>query len=484
MTRGRLVVHAHFYQPFRVDPFSGVIPDDPSAAPFRNWNERITAECYRPIAELGIPAHISWNLGATLTSYLAREAPTVLAAFVQQDHAGGGTGIAQSFHHSILPLASLEDRRTEIRWGLRDFSFRFGRPATAMWLPETAVDLATLRVAAEEGVRAVVLAPWQADVQNVDPRRPYRVDVGGGLHITALFYDGDLSGAVSFEPGATADADRFVRDRVAPRLEAALPDGRPAALAIATDGELYGHHQSFRDLFLQRLVDPQPGSGRTFDVVSLHDAVAEDEGQPHPEIRIRERTSWSCHHGVLRWTAECPDVPDGRWKGPLRAALDRLAGSIDAASESIARTLPGLDDLWAARDRYVDVVIGAETGHAFAARSLAPVASEADRSRLLDLMEAQRWRLGMFASCGWFWDDPIRTETHQVLRAAARAVRLIDELGGTHLESHLVADLATFTSPATGIDGAAIYRKALSEVGQPPPADRDREPALVARSPS
>ena len=56
MTRGRLVVHAHFYQPFRVDPFTGHIPDDRSAAPFRNWNERITAECYRPIAELGIPA--------------------------------------------------------------------------------------------------------------------------------------------------------------------------------------------------------------------------------------------------------------------------------------------------------------------------------------------------------------------------------------------------------------------------------------------
>ena len=31
MTRGRLVVHAHFYQPFRVDPFTGHIPDDRSA---------------------------------------------------------------------------------------------------------------------------------------------------------------------------------------------------------------------------------------------------------------------------------------------------------------------------------------------------------------------------------------------------------------------------------------------------------------------
>jgi len=471
MTRGRLIVHAHFYQPFRVDPFSGRIPDDPSAAPFRNWNERITAECYRPIAELGIPAHISWNLGATLTAYLAREAPTVLAAFAALDREGGGTGMAQAFHHSILPLASVADRRTEIVWGLRDFEHRFGRRATAMWLPETAVDLVTLRVAAEAGVEAVVLAPWQADVPSVDPRQPYRVDVGGGRWITAMFYDGDLSSAVSFEPAATADADRFARERVAPRLAAPLPDGEPPTLVIATDGELYGHHQSFRDLFLKRLVDPEPGSDRSFDVVGLG-GVLGDTSTLHPEIRIRERTSWSCHHGVLRWFAECPDVPDGRWKGPLRSALDRLAGAIDAETERIASELPGLGDPWAARDRYVDVVIGAQTPDAFAAACLGAGAPETACARLLDLMEAQRWRLGMFASCGWFWDDPIRIETHQVLRAAARAVRLIDGLAGTGLEPRFVADLAALRSPATGMDGVAIYRKAVNEIGQPPPRPR------------
>jgi hypothetical protein len=56
-----------------------------------------------------------------------------------------------------------------------------------------------------------------------------------------------------------------------------------------------------------------------------------------------------------------------------------------------------------------------------------------------------------------------------VLRAAARAVRIVDGLAGVNLERRLVADLATFVSPALGIDGATIYRRALSEVGQPPP---------------
>ena len=466
MSRGRLVVHAHFYQPGRVDPFSGHVPADASAAPFRDWNARITAECYRPNAERAVLSSLSWDLGPTLADYLAAEAPDVLARFA----AAGASGIAQAYHHSILPLAPVHDRRTEVLWGLRDFEHRFGRRATGLWLPETAVDLPTLRVLAEAGVRATILAPWQADVPHVDVRRPYRVDVGGERHLVVAFYDGELSAAVSFEPSTTADADRFARERVAPRLGVGMPDGTPPMALVASDGELYGHHQPFRDLFLQRLVAPDPAHpDRGFDVVDLATAVAEREGHPHPLIRVRDRTSWSCHHGVARWSGECPDVADGRWKAPLRAAFDRLAGAIDAVTDRVARDLPGDVDPWAARDRFVDVVIGAAEPEAFAAGTLGARAGAADRRRLLHLMEAQRWRLAMFASDGWYWDDPARPETRQVLRAAARAVRLVDGLAGTTLERRLVDDLTTLRSPHLGIDGATIYRQSLSEVGQPPP---------------
>ncbi len=476
MSRGRLVVHAHFYQPSRVDPFSGRLPADPSAAPFRDWNARTTAECYRPNAELGSLAHASWDLGPTLSSYLAEEAPDVIARFAASDAEGGGShggpGIAQAFHHSILPLAAMHDRRTEIRWGLRDFEVRFGRRATAIWLPETAVDLATLRILAEEGVTGTILAPWQADAATLDLRRPYRVDTGGGRHIAVAFYDGSLSGAISFEPSVTADADRFARERIAPRLVDALPDGSPPMLIIASDGELYGHHQAFRDLFLRRLVAPSVGTpDRGFDVVTLAEVLAERPGHPHPEIRIRERTSWSCHHGVLRWSGECADASDGRWKGPLRSALERLAGGIDAITESMARDVAGLHDVWDSRNRYVDVILGVTTPEAFAGAELGPAADPDDRRRLLRLMEAQRWRLGMFASCGWFWDDPSRRETHYVLQAAARAVRLMGRPWAADLERRLVADLRLLESPALGIDGATIYHQALSQAGQPPLRD-------------
>jgi hypothetical protein len=473
--RGRLVVHAHCYQPFRADPFSGRVPPDPSAAPFADWNARITAECYRPNVERGNYARISFDLGPTLAAWLATEAPEVLAGFIAADHEGLlRSAIAQAYHHSILPLAPMHDRRTEIAWGLREFELRFGRRPTALWLPETAVDLPTLRILAAAGVEATILAPWQADVPAVDTRTPYRVELGGGRSIVVAFYEGELSGALSFEPSVTADADRFARERVAPRLATPLGGGDSPMVLLATDGELYGHHQAFRDLFLQRLVQPDKSvADRGFDIVDLESVLAEPSGRVHPPIRIRERTSWSCHHGVLRWFAECPDVPDARWKGPLRGALDRLAGAIDTLTDALADGLPGLESIWTARDGYVDVVVGAVEGEEFAASCLAPSATAADRALFLDLLEAQRWRLAMFASDGWYWDDPARPETKQVLRAAARAVRLAEGAGGRdsdgRIESRLVADLALFSSPSLGHTGAVLYRQALAEIGQPPP---------------
>ncbi len=467
MSRGRLAVHAHFYQPSRLDPWTLQVPAEPSAAPFHDWNQRVNAECYRPNAERGNLARISWDLGPTLSGWLAGADPATFGRFV----ADSGAAIAQPFHHSILPLASAADRRTEIAWGLRDFEVRFGHRATGIWLPEAAVDLPTLREAADQGIAFTILAPWQAATSGTDTRHPYRVELGPGRQIVVVFYDAGLSSAVSFEPEASADADRFARDRVAPRLLGG-PDPVDAPLAlIATDGELYGHHQQFRDLFLQRLVGP-PAAGSTddrgFDVVTVDDAIAEPEGRPHPVVRIEERTSWSCHHGVARWSAECPDAADGRWKAPLRAALERLAGGIDAVGAECLAAIPGETDPDGARDAYVDVVIGATPAAEFAAGRW-PMATDDQRARGLEILEAQRWRLAMFASDGWYWDDPVRPETRSVLRAAARAARIADGIAGSALERRLVADLALLTSPSRGLDGAAIYEMALADVRQPPP---------------
>lgn len=466
MTIPRLVVHGHFYQPPRVDPFSGAMPPDPTAAPARDWNERVSAECYRPNAEAGNLGAMSWDVGPTLAAWLERGDPIAYRGFVEGER--GANGMAQPFHHAILPLASAADRRTEVRWGLRDFELRFGRRPTGMWLPETAVDLATLRELADAGIDHTVLAPWQVDAEGIDTRRPVRLDLGDGRSIVAILYDGPLSAAVSFEPGATVDADRFVAERIVPRFFAgSLADGADPLVVIATDGELYGHHQPDRERFLARLIGATAPAGRPFQVGSLADAARTAASAWVPTVSLRERTSWSCHHGVERWAASCGCVPDGSWKGPLRVALERLAGGVDALTERCARGLPGAPDPWAARDAYVDVIVGAEPAESFAARWLAPGSADRHRAGFLALMAAQRWRLSMFASCGWFWEHPVRPETAGALRAATRAARLVDQLAGTGLEGRLAADLRQVHGP-DGSDGMTILQDALRAVGQRP----------------
>lgn len=469
MSRGRLAVHAHFHQPLRIDPFRGVMPEEPAAAPFHDWNSRIAAECYRPNAERGNLRRISFDLSPTLAGWLAEADPVAHRGFVE----AGANALAIPYHHTILPLASALDRRTEIRWGIRDFELRFGRRPRGIWLPETAVDAATLRAVVEEGIRFTILAPWQglpADGGQLDTRRPYRVELGGGRSIVVVFFDASLSAAVSFDPAATADAERFARERVATRLAGWRGDGGGPLALVATDGELYGHHQPFRDLFLERLTDNRPGHPDwDFEVVTLPTLLDGLEPANLPPARIIERTSWSCHHGVLRWSAECPDAVDGHWKAPLRAAFERLAAAIDVIVEGELARLPGQPDLWPAREAYVDVVEGAAEGDSFAAGWLGAGASAEERGRFLGLLEAERWRLAMFASDAWFWEDPIRFETKQSLRAAARAVRLVDGVAGVRLETRLLADLELLRSPSTGASGADLYREALEEVGQPPP---------------
>ncbi len=481
VSRPKLAVHGHFYQPERRDPFSGVIARQPAAAPYRDWNARIDAECYKPNAERGNLVHVSYDLGPTLATWLAEHDAPTHRRFVESDIGpnvdapDAGNAMAQAYHHAILPLASLADRRTEIRWGLRDFELRFDRRPTGVWLPETAVDLPTLRILADEGVHYTILAPWQAADSRLDTRRPYRVDLGNRKSIVVVFYDAALSASASFESDATMNADSFARERILPRLTGpGFADGTPRLAVIATDGELYGHHQKFRDLFLARLVNPGPDvPDRGFDVTTVGRVVGAVPASAFPPTQIAERTSWSCHHGVLRWYGECPDASDGRWKGPLRVALERLATAIDTVAGGLAADFMEPAAIWQARDQYVDVVVGAETAASFARRCL-PLATDAQREGFLSLLEAERWRLAMFASDGWFWGDPVRPETKQVLMCAARAARIIDESAGTDLEGRLLDDLSLFTSPSRRIDGAGIYAEALEEAGQPTAGSRPK----------
>src|SRR5947208_2899900 len=176
-----IVIHGHFYQPPRDDPWLGTIPREASAAPYHDWNERIERESYAPVA--ASLASLSFDFGPTLLAWMERHAAATYGAVLAADragvaaHAGHGNAIAMPYHHTILPLSSRRDKETEVRWGIADFRRRFGREPEGMWLPETAVDDETLDVLAAEGIRFTILAPHQVE----------RVPAGGrpGGHRTA-----------------------------------------------------------------------------------------------------------------------------------------------------------------------------------------------------------------------------------------------------------------------------------------------------------
>jgi alpha-amylase/alpha-mannosidase (GH57 family) len=114
-----LSIHGHFYQPPREDPVSGVIPSEYGASPYRNWNERIHAECYLPNAKLGNFEKISFNIGPTLLSWMNGYDPSATRLIVAQDRVnlhqyGVGNAIAQAYNHTILPLATYEDKVTQV----------------------------------------------------------------------------------------------------------------------------------------------------------------------------------------------------------------------------------------------------------------------------------------------------------------------------------------------------------------------------------
>ena len=462
MKRQALCVHAHFYQPPREDPFTGEIPLEPGAMPYSNWNERIYHQCYKPNAELGNFEYMSFNIGPTLVSWLARRHPETLKMIVEQEQKNFttykvGNALAQAYHHIILPLAKYHDKVTQIRWGIADFEFHFGHKPAGMWLPETAVDHETLEVLSENGIEFTLLAPWQAEEDDLDVTQPYKVALkNGAKHINIFFYD-DLSGHVSFNAEMTINADLFVQKYLLPAYLAKPGNGgRSQIVIIASDGELYGHHQPHREKFLQYLLNG------ALDGTTLQPSYLGLWLKMHPPRNsaiIKDNTSWSCHHGILRWKGVCACTPHGAWKAPLREALDDLAEAID--NEFLKVVQKYLGDPWELRHQYIQVVNKRMTLPALL-ESLVGHRLEADEVTKIDLLlRAQYERQRMFTSCGWFFDDFDRIEPRNNIAYAAKAVCLTEAATGKNLAPMTLESLRRVESWRSGIWGSTVFTHQL-----------------------
>ena len=489
-----ICIHGHFYQPPRENPWLETVEIQDSAYPYHDWNERITAECYAPNTASRILdgdgrikgivsnyARISFNFGPTLLSWMERYAPENYRAILEADRlslqwrSGHGAALAQVYNHIIMPLASRRDKQTQVHWGIRDFEHRFRRFPEGMWLAETAVDLETLEVLAEAGIRFTILAPHQAsqvrkinagrwrDVSGsrVDPSRPYLCRLPSGRSITLFFYDGPISQAVAFE-NLLKNGEQF-----AERLLSGFAEfrGHSQLVHIATDGETYGHHHQFGEMALGQALSWIEANGLARltnygEYLELH--------PPSHEVQIIEQSSWSCMHGIERWRSDCGCCADGgngwhqQWRRPLREALDWLRDELAECYTQMAAPL--LKNPWEARNDYIEVLLDRSNQNlaAFLHRHGRGQPDDEVPVTVLSLLELQRHALLMYTSCGWFFDELSGLETVQIIQYAARAVQLAESYCRRHLEPEFLARLALAKSNLPHhANGAKIYKNSV-----------------------
>ena len=493
-------IHGHFYQPPRENPWLETIETQDSAAPYHDWNERICSECYATNGAARVVnkanqitrivnnyARMSFNFGPTLLSWLAENAARTYRMILDGERRSRGlfdghsSAMAQVYNHLIMPLANRRDRLTQIRWGIADYTQRYGHAPEGMLLAETAADTDTLQLLAQEGIKFTILAPRQcqrvrplpsgkgdaakpapdwipAPNASVDPTHPYLVRFPSGPPLAVFFYDGPTSRAIAFE-GLLNSGEGFVG-----RLKQGFQDNnQPQLVHVATDGESYGHHHKHGEMALAyalRLME-QDENARLINYGSfLH------QFPPAWEAEIYDNSSWSCDHGVERWRSNC-GCNGGKpgwnqlWRAPLREALDQLRDTLAPLTEQAGNLL--FKDVWAARDGYIDVILDRSEeslDRYFTAYQSHPLAAE-ERVRALELMEMQRHTQLMYTSCGWFFDDISGIETVQIIAYAARVIQIAQELFLNEvagLEAAFLEKLAQAKSnvPSAG-DGAKIY---------------------------
>ncbi len=422
----------------------------------------------------------------TLTAYLAREARTASPRSPTPTGWRRRPAIAQAFHHSILPLAPMHDRRTEIRWGLRDFELRFGRRRRRCGCrrrPWTWSPCGSCRGSRRRGDDPRAVAGGRAA-----RRHPPPVPRGPGRRpaITVAFYDADLSGAVSFEPAAPRTRTASHASASRPRLAAPMPGGATAALvdrhATASCTAI-----TSRSATCSCTASSTPETGvpdRGFDVVGPGGGVAEPGGplaprDPDPRADVVELPPRGAAlvrrvPGRARRALEGPPARRARAPGRRDRRGDRAAcpgaprpGRPVGGTRRLRRTSSS----------------GAVEPEAFAAAAAGPRGRGPARQRLLDLLEAQRWRLAMFASDGWFWDDPMPArDPPGAPRGRARGPPRGRAGGTARLEARLVDDLSALRRPRSGSTGrrstASPERGRASHRPTPDPGAARTDPGI------
>lgn len=491
MGKKYICLHGHFYQPPRENAWLESIELQESAAPYHDWNDRITDECYSPNAVSRILndqgkivnivnnlSRISHNFGPTLLSWMERYHPITYRRIIDSDKAyqdnnhDSGPAIAQVYNHIIMPLANRRDKETQVSWGIQDFKKRYNRQPRGMWLAETAVDTETLEVLSDYGIDYTILAPSQADsfrkigeekwTDGIDPSKAYVCNLPNGKSINLFFYFGELSQKIAFG-GLLKNGKDFAQSLIGAFRK---NDDDVQLVHVATDGETFGHHHRFGDMALAYCINY---IDQLEDIELVNYAEFLEKHPPAHEVRIKENTSWSCAHGVERWQSDCGCSTGGQagwnqqWRQPLRKAVDDLRDALVQLFEE--KLAPYQVDIWKLRNQYIDIFTRRSEGNinTFLESNFGQISSKQERINIIRLFEMQKQCLYMYTSCGWFFNDISGIETVQILQYACRAIQLAELVSDQNYERTFLGILSqahsNYTSRGSGQD---LYYKEVA----------------------
>ncbi|RLD12947.1 MAG: hypothetical protein DRI22_04820 [Caldiserica bacterium] len=454
-----IVIHGHFYQPPRFDPWWEEVRLEESASPSPNWNERIFQECYLPNTQVWVKSpygrmdrinnfrYISFNFGPTLLSWIVEKYPffwkrILLANKYSISKLGSGNAIGMPYFHTILPLDSPRDRYTNILWGIEEFKFRFGYRPKGIWLPEVALNMDVIGDLIRFGMEFVLLTVnqvrevrkkgkrWkETNPEIFNPCRIYEIPYGK-TRIKAFFSHPHLSNLISF--------GRILDDaiRTGELIEDLLKGDDKDFIVALTDGETFGHHHknSHKGLaYLLKYVLPKK------NIEPVNFSFLSSNFHTEWEVKIWDNSSWSCAHGIGRWMTDCGCGKESgfnqRWRAPLRKALQFLKDYSDMVYEEVGKRI--FISPWDARNDYIKVILEPVRKEWFFKKHL----KKRSKEIALKLLEMQRWSLSMFTSCAWFFHEISGIETVEVLTFALRVIRYIEEITGENIERKFLSYL-------------------------------------------
>lgn len=442
--------------------------------PYHNWNEKIYDECYKTNSEAEIIddtgkvvalinnyTKLNFNFGPTLLAWIKNKHIETYNKIIEADkasvlqHNGHGNAIAMCYSHMIMPLANLNDKITQVKWGLADFKYHFGRSSEGIWLPETACNMETIEVLIAEDIKYIILDTSQAafyrkngdtewiDVNDnsIDPSKPYKCysEIHGDKFINIFFYNGFVSKAVAFDDVLKSSQNLLNMINSAAKLNENNPLNQ--LIGIATDGETFGHHKKNAERTLAFFVDVLAPEN---DLKIVNYAEYLEENPPQYEVKINsgnnaEGTSWSCVHGVKRWKEDCGCGGGGgwtqQWRKPLRESLDWLRDQMIIINENLGNQL--FNDVWKARNDYINILLHDDLtvrDNFFVKHAVKPL-SENEKLLAIKLLDMQKYSMLMYTSCGWFFSEISGLETVKILEYASRSMEIVNELTGMELES-------------------------------------------------